>query len=71
MPELGVTQKLPRSRHMCGQREPPSTLSVDAEKSPNERELGGATATLDEAEAALRASWEEWLAWAGLSDAKE
>jgi hypothetical protein len=33
--------------------------------------LSGVAATLDEAEAALKASWEEWLAWAHLSDVKE
>ena len=40
---------------------------------PSTIRLAGATATLDEAEAALRASWEQWLAWAGLStsDVKE
>lgn len=32
--------------------------------------LAGVTATLDEAEAELRKSWEEWLAWASLSDIK-
>jgi hypothetical protein len=30
--------------------------------------LAGAAATLEEAEAALTQSWEQWLAWAGLSD---
>jgi hypothetical protein len=34
---------------------------------PSRIRLAGATTTLDEAEAALRASWEQWLAWAGLS----
>ena len=33
--------------------------------------LAGIAATLDEAEAALRERWEQWLAWAGLSDVKE
>jgi hypothetical protein len=33
--------------------------------------LAGVAATLDEAEAALTQSWEQWLAWAGLSDVKE
>jgi hypothetical protein len=33
--------------------------------------LAGVAATLDEAEAALRESWEQWLATAGLSDVKE
>jgi hypothetical protein len=32
--------------------------------------LAGVTATLDEAEAELKKSWDEWLAWAGLSDVK-
>jgi hypothetical protein len=32
--------------------------------------LAGVTGTLDEAEAELKKSWEEWLAWAGLSDVK-
>jgi hypothetical protein len=32
--------------------------------------LAGMTATLDEGEAELRKSWEQWLAWAGLSDVK-
>jgi hypothetical protein len=38
---------------------------------PSGIRLAGSTATLAEAEVALRASWEQWLAWAGLSDAKE
>jgi hypothetical protein len=38
---------------------------------PSGIRLAGATATLNEAEAELRASWEQWLAWAGLSDATE
>jgi hypothetical protein len=33
--------------------------------------LTGVTGTVDEAEAELRKSWEEWLAWANLSDVKE
>jgi hypothetical protein len=37
---------------------------------PKEIRLAGVTATLEEAEAALRESWGQWLAWAGLSDAK-
>jgi hypothetical protein len=37
---------------------------------PNEIRLAGVTATLDEAEAALKLSWEHWLAWANLSDVK-
>ena len=37
---------------------------------PHRIRLAGGTATLDEAEAALRESWEQWLAWAGLSDVK-
>ena len=32
--------------------------------------IAGVTGTLDEAEADLRKSWEQWLAWAGLSDVK-
>ena len=32
--------------------------------------LAGVTTTLDDAEAELRKSWEEWLAWASLSDVK-
>jgi hypothetical protein len=38
---------------------------------PTEIRLAGVAATLDEAEAALTQSWEQWLAWADLSDAKE
>src|SRR5258708_19594668 len=30
--------------------------------------IAGITATLDEAEAALKESWEQWLAWVRLSD---
>jgi hypothetical protein len=33
--------------------------------------LAGVVATLDEAEVALTESWEQWLAWADLSDVKE
>jgi hypothetical protein len=32
--------------------------------------VAGVTGTLDEAEAELRKSWEQWLAWASLSDVK-
>ena len=38
---------------------------------PTSIRLAGVAATLDEAEAALTQSWEQWLAWAGLSDVKE
>jgi hypothetical protein len=31
--------------------------------------LAGVTGTLDEAEAELKKSWEQWLLWASLSDA--
>ena len=37
---------------------------------PKEIRLAGVTGTIDEAEAALKFSWEQWLAWAGLSDVK-
>ena len=33
--------------------------------------LVGVTTSLDEAEAALQESWEQWLAWADLSDVKQ
>jgi hypothetical protein len=32
--------------------------------------LAGATGSLGEAEAALKESWEQWLAWADLSDVR-
>jgi hypothetical protein len=38
---------------------------------PTEIRVAGVATTLDEAEAALTQSWEEWLTWASLSDAKE
>jgi hypothetical protein len=38
---------------------------------PKGLRLSGVTATVDEAEAGLKTSWEEWLAWAQLSDVKE
>jgi hypothetical protein len=38
---------------------------------PSGIRIAGIAATLDEAEAALRESWEQWLAWAGLTDVKQ
>jgi hypothetical protein len=38
---------------------------------PDGIRLSGVAATVDEAEAGLKTSWEEWLAWAHLSDVKE
>ena len=38
---------------------------------PTEIRLAGVAATLDEAEAELTQSWEQWLAWADLSEVKE
>jgi hypothetical protein len=38
---------------------------------PTAIRLAGVATTLDEAEAALTQSWEQWLAWAGLSDITE
>jgi hypothetical protein len=32
--------------------------------------LAGVTGTIDEAEAELKKSWEQWLGWASLSDVK-
>ena len=37
---------------------------------PDGLRLAGVTATIDEAEFELKTSWEEWLAWADLSDVK-
>jgi hypothetical protein len=37
---------------------------------PREIRLSGVTATIDEAEAELKKSWDQWLEWAGLSDVK-
>ncbi len=39
-------------------------------RGPEGLRLAGVTATLDEAEAELKKSWDEWLAWADLSDVK-
>jgi hypothetical protein len=36
---------------------------------PKSMRITGMTATLDKAEAELKASWETWVAWAGLQDA--
>jgi hypothetical protein len=38
---------------------------------PAEIRLAGVAATLDEAEAALTQSWEQWLTWASLSEVRE
>jgi hypothetical protein len=38
---------------------------------PQEIRLAGVTDTLKEAEAELKKSWEQWLLWASLSDARE
>ena len=38
---------------------------------PDGIRLSGVAATVDEAEAGLKTSWEEWLAWAPLSDVEE
>jgi hypothetical protein len=38
---------------------------------PTAIRLAGVATTIDEAEAALTRSWEQWLAWAGLSDVRE
>jgi hypothetical protein len=34
---------------------------------PEAMRLAGVTDTLEEAQAALKASWDEWLAWANLA----
>jgi hypothetical protein len=34
---------------------------------PKEMRLAGVTDTLEEAQAALKESWDEWLAWANLA----
>jgi hypothetical protein len=35
---------------------------------PGRRALAGSAESRERAEAALRESWEQWLAWAGLSE---
>jgi hypothetical protein len=35
---------------------------------PNAMRRAGVVATIEEAQAALKVSWEQWLAWAGLSE---
>jgi hypothetical protein len=35
---------------------------------PKGMRLAGVTGTIDEAEAELKKSWDQWLEWAGLSD---
>lgn len=37
---------------------------------PQGMRLAGVMPTLDEAEAELKKSWDQWLEWAGLSDVK-
>jgi hypothetical protein len=40
-------------------------------RGPEGMRLAGVTASLNEAEVELKKSWDEWLAWASLSDVKD